>query len=83
MNDKRLYRSTTDRMIGGVCGGLAEFFNIDPTIVRLIFVILLLTGSAGFWIYLILLVVVPEAPQTEAHSAEVIDVEAVDEEQEE
>ena len=68
-------------MIGGVCGGLAEFFNIDPTIVRLIFVILLLTGSAGFWIYLILLVVVPEAPLTgTSNSGEVIDVEAVDEE---
>ena len=65
-------------MIGGVCAGLAEFFNIDPTIVRLIFVILLLTGTAGFWIYVIMLVVVPEAPQTEAHTAEVIDVEAVD-----
>jgi phage shock protein C len=75
-------------MVGGVCGGLAEFFNIDPTIVRLIFVILLLTGSAGFWIYLILLVVVPEEAGTgSAEDAEVIvdaeavDVETVDEEE--
>jgi phage shock protein PspC (stress-responsive transcriptional regulator) len=69
-------------MVGGVCGGLAEFFNIDPTIVRLIFVILLLTGSAGFWIYLILLVVVPEeADVCSSKDAEVIDVETVDEEE--
>jgi phage shock protein C len=72
MMNQRLYRSRTDRMIGGVCGGLASFFNIDPTIVRLIFVLLLLTGSAGFWIYVILLVVVPEEPQG---SSNVIDAE--------
>jgi phage shock protein C len=62
MNEKKLYRSRTDRMIGGVCGGLAEYFSIDTTIVRLIFVLLLLTGSAGFWIYVVLLLVVPEKP---------------------
>ncbi len=72
MNTQRLYRSRKDRMIGGVCGGLANFFNIDPTIVRLIFVLLFLTGSAGFWIYLILLVVIPEEPQIS--SGDVIDV---------
>ena len=84
MNEKRLYRSGTERMIGGVCGGLAEFFNIDPTIVRLIFVILLLTGSAGFWIYLILLVVVPEESRSNEQSrSQVIDAETADAEQEE
>jgi len=62
MDTKKLYRSRTDRMIAGVCGGLADFFNIDPTIVRLIFVLLFLTGSAGFWIYIVLMIVVPEAP---------------------
>jgi len=84
MNEKRLYQSGTERMIGGVCGGLAEFFNIDPTIVRLIFVILLLTGSAGFWIYLILLVVVPEESRSNEQSrSQVIDAETADAEQEE
>ncbi|MCE5209176.1 MAG: PspC domain-containing protein [Chloroflexi bacterium] len=62
MNDKRLYRSRTERMIGGVCGGLADFFTVDPTIIRLIFVLLLLTGSAGFWVYIVLMIVVPEEP---------------------
>lgn len=59
---KRLYRSTTDKMIAGVCGGIAEYFNIDPTIVRVIAVVLLLAGSAGFWAYIILWIVVPKNP---------------------
>ena len=62
MENKKLYRSASEKMIGGVCGGLAEYFNIDPTIVRLVFVLLLLTGSAGFWIYVVLLVIMPLEP---------------------
>jgi phage shock protein C len=46
---KRLYRSRTDRMIAGVCGGLAKHFGIDPTLVRLAFVILALAGMSGGW----------------------------------
>jgi phage shock protein C len=64
-NNKKLYRSRENRMIGGVCAGLGEFFGIDPTIVRLIFVL----GSIFFgfpgtmvFIYLVMLLVVPEAP---------------------
>ncbi|MBI9046930.1 MAG: PspC domain-containing protein [Anaerolineaceae bacterium] len=57
--EKRLKRSITDRMIVGVCGGLAKYFDIDATIIRLIFVILLLSGSMGFWIYIVLWIVVP------------------------
>ncbi|MBG9982675.1 PspC domain-containing protein [Aerococcaceae bacterium DSM 111020] len=57
--EKRLYRSTTDRHIAGVCGGLGEYFNVDPSIFRIIFVLLFLGGSAGFWIYLILSLVLP------------------------
>jgi phage shock protein C len=60
MQHKRLYRSTNNKMIAGICGGLAEYFNIDPVIVRLIFVILLLPGGLpGILPYLILWVVVP------------------------
>lgn len=58
---KRLYRSRTDRKIAGVCGGLAEYFGIDPTIIRIIAFILLLPGGfPGFIPYVILWVVVPE-----------------------
>lgn len=60
---KRLYRSTEDRMIGGVCGGIAEYFDIDPILVRIIAVILLLPGGLpGFLPYIILWLVVPEKP---------------------
>jgi phage shock protein C len=58
---KRLYRSKKDQKIGGVCGGLGEYFNIDPTIVRIIFVVLALPGGfPGIIPYFILWVVVPE-----------------------
>jgi phage shock protein PspC (stress-responsive transcriptional regulator) len=57
---KKLYRSLTDRKIGGVCAGLAEYFNIDPTIVRLLFVLGLLLVGGTFWAYIILWIVIPE-----------------------
>jgi len=59
---KRLYRSRDDRVIGGVCGGLAKYLTMDPTVVRLIFVLLALAGGPGILIYLIMLIVVPEEP---------------------
>jgi len=59
---KRLYRSRTDRMIAGVCGGLASYFNIDPVIVRVIAVVALLAGFGGGLAYIILWIVVPEEP---------------------
>jgi phage shock protein PspC (stress-responsive transcriptional regulator) len=59
-NVRRLYRSTDDRMIAGVCAGLAEYIDIDPTIVRLLFVLGLLAGGATFWAYLVMILVVPE-----------------------
>ena len=62
---KKLYRSTSDKKIAGVCGGLAEYFNIDATIVRVIFVILLLPGGfPGLIPYVILWLVVPYKPET-------------------
>ncbi len=57
--EKRLYRSQSDRMIWGVCGGLANYFTIDPTIVRIIFVLLLFANGAGILAYIILAIVVP------------------------
>lgn len=55
----RIYRSETNKIIGGVCGGLGEYFNVDPTIVRIIFVIITLFGGSGILIYLILWLVIP------------------------
>lgn len=59
-NAKRLYRSTDNRMISGVCAGLAEYIDIDPTIVRLLFVLGAVAGGATFWVYLVMMLVVPE-----------------------
>lgn len=59
--EKRLYRSK-NRMIGGVCSGIAEYFNIDPVIVRAIFLGMLFLGGGGLILYLILLIIVPEKP---------------------
>lgn len=56
---RRLYRSRTERMIWGVCGGLAQYFDIDPTIVRLIFVLAIFFGGLGIIAYIIFAVVVP------------------------
>jgi phage shock protein C len=58
---KRLYRSNKDRMLAGICGGIAEYFNIDPTIVRLLAVVgIFITASAFFWAYLIMWIIIPE-----------------------
>ena len=60
---KKLYRSRSSRMISGVCGGLAEYMNLDPVVVRLIFVITAIFGaSIGFWVYIIMWIAVPEQP---------------------
>ncbi len=59
---RRLYRSRTDRMLAGVCGGLGEYFGVDPTIVRLLMVLLALAGGPGLILYIILALIIPEAP---------------------
>jgi len=59
---KRLYRSRVNRMIVGVCGGLAEYSNIDATLVRILFVILGLMGGSGIIIYIIGVIIIPENP---------------------
>lgn len=63
METKRLYRSRSNVMIGGVCAGLADYFTLDPTVVRLIFVLLALLGGHGVLVYLILWLVVPLQPE--------------------
>lgn len=59
--EKRLYRSKKDRLIAGVCGGLAEYFNIDPVVVRLVFIAAIFVGGAGLVAYIVLAIVVPSA----------------------
>ena len=57
---EKLYRSRTDRKIWGVCGGLAKHFDMDPTIVRVVFFASILCGTLGLWVYIILALLVPE-----------------------
>ncbi|MEX2542458.1 MAG: PspC domain-containing protein [Trueperaceae bacterium] len=63
MNDKKLMRSRTDRMIGGVCGGLAHYLGIDSTLVRVVFAVALFFGGTGALLYLVLWLVMPVSPE--------------------
>jgi len=62
----RLYRSVTDKAIAGVCGGLAHYFNIDPALVRLAFVVFALAGGASVLLYIVLWIAVPVGEGTPA-----------------
>lgn len=66
---KKLMRKRSDQMISGVASGIADYLNIDPVIVRLLFVLMTLTGGHGILVYLILMVIMPEegAPVGKAH----------------
>ena len=63
LREKRLYRQPKDKMIGGVCTGLSEYFEIDPVLVRVLFVIAFFMFW-GFWAYIILWIIVPQAPDS-------------------
>ena len=58
--DKKLYRSDDNRMLMGVCAGTGEYFNIDPTIVRLLFMILCFIYGGGFFVYLFAAIIIPK-----------------------
>jgi phage shock protein C len=61
---KRLYRNPEDQMIAGVCSGIAEYVNVDPTAVRLVFLLLLFVGGGGLLVYLIMWAIMPVKPGT-------------------
>ena len=61
--EKRLYKSNQNKMIDGVCAGIAEYFNIDPTLVRLGVVVLCCMGGSGILAYIIAAVVIPRRPE--------------------
>jgi len=64
--NKKLYRSKTDRKIAGVCGGLGQYLDIDPVIVRLAWVIFTLAGGAGLLAYIIAWIIIPEEPAAQS-----------------
>ena len=60
---KRLYRSRSERWFAGVCGGIRDYFNTDPTVIRVIFVLAALVLGGGFLIYLVLWLIIPLEPE--------------------
>lgn len=62
MNEKKLYKSSTDKKLAGVCGGIAEYFNIDSTLVRLGWVVFSLLGGSGLLAYIIAAIIMPDRP---------------------
>ncbi len=69
---RRLYRSETDVVLGGVCGGLAEYLEVDPTLVRLVFVLLVFAGGVGLAAYIVLWIVMPRQSRLGAATSEVV-----------
>jgi len=65
-NEKKLTRSLNDRMLAGVCAGLADYLGMDPTVIRLIFVLLFFVSGPGVLLaYLIMMIIVPEEPKVQ------------------
>ncbi len=64
MTSKRLYKSSTNRVICGVCGGLGEYFNVDPTIIRLLCVVLMCSAGTGVLAYIVAAIIMPEEPHS-------------------
>jgi len=69
---RKVYRSEKDRLIAGVCGGLAEYFNTDPVLVRLIFVLFAFVSGLGIIAYIVLWIIAPRASSQEVSSKEVL-----------
>ena len=60
--EKKLYKSNTNKVIDGVCGGIGEYFNIDPTLVRLAWVVFCALGGSGLLAYIIMALIIPRQP---------------------
>ena len=62
MNNPKLYRSQTNKVFAGVCGGLAEYFDVDPVVLRILFVLMVLFGGTGILLYIAAIFIVPKKP---------------------
>jgi phage shock protein C len=69
MEYRKLYRSRSNKIIGGVAGGLGDFFMVDPVIIRVVFVLLTIMGGSGIFIYLLLLIFIPVKPLQEYNTS--------------
>ena len=73
MSVSRLYRSNTELKVAGVCGGLGQYLQVDPTLVRLFFVFLAFYNLLGVWVYAVLALTVPKAPEGEGENVAIND----------
>lgn len=66
MSTQRLYRSRINKVFAGVCGGMAEYFDVDPVIIRIIFVLLVFFGGSGIFLYIAAIIIIPQKPYSPA-----------------
>jgi phage shock protein PspC (stress-responsive transcriptional regulator) len=59
---RRLYRSWSNKVIGGVCGGMGEYFDVDPSVIRLLAVLLVFFGGLSLWVYIVMWIILPQSP---------------------
>lgn len=59
-NYRKLFKSSTNRMLCGVCGGIGEYFNIDPTVIRILWIVFSILGGSGILAYIIAAIIIPE-----------------------
>lgn len=64
---KKIYRSRTNKILGGVCGGIGEYFNVDPSIIRLFWILASIIGGAGIIAYIVCLIIIPEGDSDVAY----------------
>ena len=76
MTKKQLVRSNSDRMIAGVCGGIAEYFGLDSSLIRVLFILIILLGGSGIFIYFVLWIVLPLDSSSQKSEGENMDKKA-------
>jgi len=59
---EKLYRTKNNKMVGGVCSGIADYLNVDVSLIRILTLLSIFVGTSGFWIYLIAWAIIPEEP---------------------
>jgi phage shock protein C len=77
---KRLYRSRDERWLAGVCGGIGEYLDIDPTVIRVLFVLAFFIFGGGLWVYIILWIIIPLNPADYYPAETLVEEEAPDDE---
>jgi phage shock protein C len=72
---RRLYKSRKNRVVAGICGGIAEYFNVDPVLIRVIAVLFFFTGGAALIAYIVGMFIIPDQPREEVREGEIIQMQ--------